>query len=123
MYATVGTWTLSGSACNACGYTTEFLYCEVYGAKGPIITISPNPTSGITTVKLVQTTDASKQLLATPVDQWTIEVYDTQLRQLWQQTKSNENTAVFNTHGWQPGIYTVIVRLEKEVLTGRLVVQ
>ncbi len=87
------------------------------------ISISPNPTSGITTVKLVQTSDASKQILYTPVERWTIEVYDTQLRQRWQQTKSNENTAVFNTYGWQPGIYTVIVRLEKDILTGRLVVQ
>jgi len=44
---------------------------------------------------------------------------DTQINNQWYL----DRTAVFNTRGWQPGIYTVIVRLEKDILTGRLVVQ
>jgi len=43
---------------------------------------------------------------------------DTQINNQWYLYR----TAVFNTRGWQPGIYTVIVRLEKDILTGRLVV-
>ncbi len=44
---------------------------------------------------------------------------DTQINNQWYL----DRTAVFNTRGWLPGIYTVIVRLEKDILTGRLVVQ
>lgn len=44
---------------------------------------------------------------------------DTQINNQWYL----DRTAVFNTRGWLPGIYTVIVKLEKDILTGRLVVQ
>lgn len=114
---------------NDCGWgdwfdtELEFINCSQRG-----MVIMPNPTTGATTLTIVST--SSKNGLKSAVAsnnnfdvEWEYEVYSPAQSLKIKQTKIKGATATIHANGWTEGVYTVLVKFEDEILTGKLVVK
>ncbi len=91
---------------------------EVY--DDDYIAISPNPTTGETTLSIEST---SKENSVNMNEEWDLEIYD-QIQTLKEKkTKLKGNEYKIQTAGWKEGVYFVRVKYKDEILTGQLVVK
>jgi hypothetical protein len=104
-----------------CGGYEEFKVSNVNeGYCGYLLSFSPNPTTGETTLT-IKTNSAEKTFDETA--EWDLEVYsETQLLKT-KQTGLRGQSAKIQTAGWKEGVYIVRVNYNGEVLTGKLVVK
>ncbi|MFV0265682.1 MAG: T9SS type A sorting domain-containing protein, partial [Draconibacterium sp.] len=84
------------------------------------LSISPNPTSGETTLS-IETNSTEKAFAETT--EWDLEVYDNMQSQKLKKQKLKGSSATINTQSWKEGVYMVRVKYKDEMLTGKLVVK
>ena len=83
------------------------------------MSISPNPTSGETTLELVSNSEESiKEDI-----EWSFEIYDSMqsMKAKLKKIKGSKNT--INTTGWKDGVYFVRAKIGKETISEKLVVK
>ena len=112
-----------------CGYyTLKFMEFEE-GDCGYYMMISPNPTTGETTLSIESTTEATNLKSASTksdIDddaEWELEVYSPSQTLKEKKTNLKGNSTIIQTAGWQEGVYVVRVNYKDEILTGKLVVK
>ncbi len=106
------------NACTGAGYGPHFV-TGLYVYQTYSLAISPNPTISEATVELVST--STEKPLKEP--EWDMEIYDAMQSQKVNAQKVKGTKQNINTSGRKDGIYMVRVKIEKEVLSGRLVVK
>ncbi len=114
-----GTYQLLAQAYNTCGWSSYYVAgVEVYDNQG--LSISPNPTTGETTLT-IETTSIEKSFDENA--EWDLEIYD-QIQTLKEKkTKIKGKEYKLQTTGWKEGVYFVRVKYKDKVLTSQLVVQ
>jgi len=106
-----------------CGINTkvfiDYLPSGYCGSSYSMI-LSPNPTTGETTLSIETTSEDSE---FDENSQWELEVYSP--GQLLKEKKTNMRgkSAKIQTSGWTEGIYMVRVKYKDEALQGKLVVK
>ncbi len=97
--------------------------------SGYSLLLSPNPTSGETTVAIEQTSDENDLLEPSSTEsgfdynaEWDIEVYDNLQNQKFKAGKLKGKSTTIQTNGWKEGIYIVRVKYKNEILQEKLVV-
>ena len=100
-----------------------------FAYSGYSLLISPNPTSGETTIS-IEKIDSQELLNSTTSEtiinndaEWDMEVYDSLQNLKQKKNKLKGNSAKINTQSWKEGVYMVRVKYKNEVLTGKLVVK
>lgn len=126
-YATIypnnySTFGIEIRAHNQCGWSewarmgATAVSCRSYN-----LSISPNPSSGETTLSIKSTDENDKNRV--DLAEWDLEVF-TQGQQLKiKKQKLKSNSFKINTQGWQEGVYIVKAKIKDEILTGKLVVR
>jgi hypothetical protein len=114
---------LSLSIETECGWSNNFpnfYFLEDYSCSSYFLLLSPNPTTGETTLT-IETNSSEKTFDETA--EWELEVYsETQLLKT-KQTGLHGQSAKIQTAGWKEGVYLVRVNYNGEILTGKLVVK
>ncbi|AHW61623.1 hypothetical protein FH5T_05260 [Draconibacterium orientale] len=95
-----------------------------------VLIVSPNPTSGETTVSIEPEVTKDEFLKSTSTEttldentEWDIEVYDNmQSLKLKKQKLKGKSTRI-GTQSWKEGVYMVRVKYNGEILTGKLIVK
>jgi hypothetical protein len=105
----------------ACGWgdwvSTEL---EFRDCSQMLLLFTPNPTTGETTMSIEST---SKEKTFDENTTWDFEVYsETQLLKKKQTNLRGQSTKI-QTNGWKEGVYSVRVKYQNEILTGKLVVK
>ncbi|WP_423130249.1 T9SS type A sorting domain-containing protein [Gaoshiqia sp. Z1-71] len=85
----------------------------------PFLLLSPNPSTGETTVS-IETASAESPDMNT---EWDLEVYDQSQMLKLKKTKLKNHAYNLNTSGWKEGVYIVCVSYNSETLTGKLIVK
>lgn len=121
-----GPYIFSISGAGACN--TKTLVFFVY--SGYSLLVSPNPTSGETTVTIEEPSNKDESLKSATIEtgfdydaEWEIEVYSPAQNLKEKQTKLKGKSTKIQTSGWQEGVYVVRVKYKDEILTEKLVVK
>jgi len=128
----LGSYQLIVQALNTCSepnfgpYYGTSLY--VYDSRS--LLISPNPTTGETTLTIESGTE-SETLKSASVGEdtfdynaeWDVEIYSPMQVLKTQKTKLKGKSTTIQTAGWTEGVYTVRVKYKDEILTGKLIVK
>jgi hypothetical protein len=87
--------------------------------NGYLMILSPNPVTDEATIKLVNKKDN------TPIEftEWDYEIYDSMQGMKEKKTKLKSAETKINTSGWKDGIYIIRAMIDKELVTGKLVVK
>jgi hypothetical protein len=100
-----------------------------FAYSGYSLLVSPNPTSGETTVAIEATLNEDESLKSgiteTGFDydeEWELEVYDNQQNQKIKIDKLKGKSTTIQTNGWKEGVYIVRVKYKNEILQEKLVV-
>jgi hypothetical protein len=94
------------------------------------LSISPNPTTGETTLNIESGTE-SETLKSASVGEdtfddnaeWDMEIYSPMQALQTKKTKLKGRSTTIQTTGWTEGVYTVRVKYKDEILTGKLIVK
>ncbi len=126
-YATIypnnySTFGIEIRAHNQCGWSEwARMGATAVSCRSHYLSISPNPSSGETTVSIKSSDENDKNRV--DLAEWDLEVF-TQGQQLkGKKSKIRSQDYKINTQGWQEGVYIVKAKIEDEILTGKLVVQ
>jgi len=114
---------------NTCG-TSGRNYMMYEAPFKSVLIVSPNPTSGETTVSIEPEVTKDEFLKSTSTEttldentEWDIEVYDNmQSLKLKKQKLKGKSTRI-GTQSWKEGVYMVRVKYNGEILTGKLIVK
>ncbi|WP_319482319.1 T9SS type A sorting domain-containing protein [uncultured Draconibacterium sp.] len=114
---------------NTCG-TSGRNYMMYEAPFKSVLIVSPNPTSGETTVSIEPEVTQDEFLKSTSTEttldentEWDIEVYDNmQSLKLKKQKLKGKSTRI-GTQSWKEGVYMVRVKYNGEILTGKLIVK
>lgn len=97
---------------------------------GMYMMMSPNPSSGETTISIESGTPEETALKSASAEttfddntEWEYEVYSTMQNLKAKKTKIRGKSTKLNTQSWKEGVYTVRAKYKGEVLTGKLVVK
>lgn len=120
-YLSEGWYIIWARGYNACGWgdwvSTEL---EFRDCSQMLLLFTPNPTTGETTMSIEST---SKEKTFDENTTWDFEVYsETQLLKKKQTNLRGQSTKI-QTNGWKEGVYSVRVKYQNEILTGKLVVK
>ena len=114
---------------NTCG-TIGRNYIMYEAPSKSIITISPNPTTGETTISIEQANSDEKALKSASTEptfdetaEWDLEVYDNVQNLKLKKDRLKGNSTKIQTAGWKEGVYMVRVKYKDEALPGKLVVK
>ena len=94
-----------------------------------MLVITPNPTSGETTLSIESNTEESglKSASTEPVfdenAEWELEIYSPAQTLKEKKTKLKGKSTTIQTQSWKEGVYVVRVKYKDEILTGKLVVK
>ena len=96
----------------------------------PVLTFSPNPTVGETTISIEQGSANDTSLKSASAEttfdenaEWDLEVYDSMLSLKLKEQKLKGKSITINTQSWKEGIYMVRVKYKDDIITGKLVVK
>uniref|UniRef100_UPI003217C907 M4 family metallopeptidase n=1 Tax=uncultured Draconibacterium sp. TaxID=1573823 RepID=UPI003217C907 len=96
----------------------------------PVLTFSPNPTVGETTISIEQgsANDTSLKSASTETTfnenaEWDLEVYDSMQSLKLKKQKQKGKSITINTQSWKEGVYMVRVKYKDDIITGKLVVK
>ena len=96
----------------------------------PVLTFSPNPTVGETTISIEQGSanetslkSASSETTFDENAEWDLEVYNSMQSLKLKKQKLKGSSVTINTQSWKEGVYMVRVKYKGEILTGKLVVK
>jgi len=104
-----------------CGYyTLKFMEFEEGDCGRYYMVITPNPTSGETTLT-IETSSAETTFDETA--EWELEVYSPSQTLKEKNTNLKGKSTIIQTAGWKEGVYVVRVNYKDEILTGKLVVK
>lgn len=123
-----GSYQLVVQACNACGWGPYYVG-GLYVYDSYYMMMSPNPSSGVTTVSIESTTEEPDLKSASTTSgigddaEWDLEVYDAMQNLKQKKTKLRGNSTTINTQSWKEGVYMVRAKYKDKVLTGKLVVK
>ena len=113
---------------NSCGWS--YFHTETFSVDGGYyMMMSPNPSSGATTVSIESGTEepALKSALTTSkIDEnveWDLEIYDAMQSLKQKKTKLKGKSTTINTQSWKEGVYMVRAKYKGKMLTGKLVVK
>jgi beta-glucanase (GH16 family) len=120
-YLSEGWYIIWARGYNACGWgdwvSTEL---EFRDCSQMLLLFTPNPTTGETIMSIEST---SKEKTFDENTPWDFEVYsETQLLKTKQTNLRGQSTKI-QTNGWKEGVYSVRVKYQNEILTGKLVVK
>lgn len=115
-----GNYQLVVQAKNTCPGWGEYYVGNVEVYDNYFIMISPNPTSGETTVLIVS---SAKEMTFDENAEWELEVYDSFQSLKLKNTKLKGKEYKIQTAGWKEGVYMVRVKYNDEILIGKLVVK
>ncbi|WP_423126505.1 T9SS type A sorting domain-containing protein [Gaoshiqia sp. Z1-71] len=96
-----------------------FYFIEDYSCGSYYLLISPNPSTGETTISIESASAESPDINTG----WDLEVYDQSQQLKVKKTKLKGPAYTLNTMGWKEGIYIVRVNYNGELLTGKLAVK
>lgn len=116
-----GTYQLVVQAKNTCsgsGYGPYYV-TGIYVYNSYRLSISPNPTTTEATIELVSTTTEK----AAKETEWDLEVYDAMQSMKAKVEKIKNNKQTLNTSGWKEGVYIIRAIIDKDIITGKLVVK
>ena len=109
------------SAVNACGYDWDSNASRIfYAVSDWKLMISPNPSSGETTISIE---DTSGEKPDDKTLEWDLEIYDQNRMQKTKETDLKGREYKLNTSNWSVGVYVVRATVNKKVLTDKLVVK
>ena len=121
-----GPYIFSITGAGACNTKTLVFFAY----SGYSLLLSPNPTSGETTVTIEQTLNEDETLKSATTEtgfdydtEWEMEVYSPSQNLKEKQTKLKGESTKIQTSGWQEGVYVVRVKYKDEILTDKLVVK
>jgi hypothetical protein len=115
-----GEYVLTVNAQNTCPGTSPTYYYPISVASGRYLSISPNPTSGETTLELVS--NSSEESLKQDIE-WSFEIYDSMQGMKEKKTKIKDKQAKVNTSNWKEGVYFVRAKIGDETISGKLLVK
>ncbi|MDP3916077.1 MAG: S8 family serine peptidase [Bacteroidota bacterium] len=84
-----------------------------------LLSLSPNPASGETTIKI----ESTKKEKADKVVEWELEVFDQTQALKAKTNKLTVNTTKIQTSGWKDGVYIVRAKIGDKILTEKLIVK
>lgn len=123
-----GVGTIYAELTNTCGSNEEQMI--FYVEDEFLLSITPNPTNGETTLTITErptaeTTLKSASSMGTFNEkvEWKLEVYDSFQNLKLKKQKLKGNSTTIQTASWKEGIYMVRVNYKEEVLSGKLVVK
>ena len=96
------------------------MWTEVVNCGGYYMMISPNPTTGETTLSIESD---SEEKTVDENTEWELEIYSPTQTIKEKRTKLKGNSTQIQTAGWKEGVYVVRVKYKDEILTGKLVVK
>jgi hypothetical protein len=121
-----GPYIFSITGAGACNTKTLVFFAY----SGYSLLLSPNPTSGETTVTIEQTLNEDETLKSATTEtgfdydtEWEMEVYSPAQNLKEKQAKVKGKSTKIQTSGWQEGVYVVRVKYKNEILTDKLVVK
>lgn len=106
---------------NSCGWSS-YLWRSGFidtGIGPAYIIISPNPSSGETTLELA----SNKEEALTEEAEWELEVYDSMQSLKEKKIKIKGKQTKLNTSAWKDGVYIVRVRIGDEMISEKLMVK
>ncbi len=105
-----------------CGESSRFVRTGwvIPGTGGATMAFTPNPTTGETTLT-IETVSEEKTFDETAP--WELEVYSPMQALKTKKTRLKGKSTTIQTAGWTEGVYTVRVKYQDEILTGKLVVK
>ena len=107
------------NTCSSPGYGPYYVAgLYVYDSKS--LLISPNPTTGTTTLSIKST---SKENSFDKNAEWELEIYSQNQLLKEKKTSLRRSSTTIQTSGWKEGVYFVRVNYKDEVLQGKLVVK
>lgn len=119
-------------ASNACGWSYNW-YGETFyvidNCGGYYMMMSPNPSSGETTVSIEYGKEepalksASTSSNFDENEPWVLEVYDAMQNLKVKKPKLKGKSTSINTQGWKEGVYMIRAKYKDKILTGKLVVK
>ncbi len=83
------------------------------------LVLTPNPTSGETTITLVSSTNKKSEL----VEEWDFDVYDSSQGLKIKQQKIKTSSQTINTSSWREGVYFIKARIGKNLISDKLIVK
>jgi len=105
-------------ATNDCGSQRGELFVEV--DCGYFLTLTPNPSTGETTVAIEST---SKELVVDENEEWEMEVYSEFQELKMKDSKLRGKYQKLQTNGWKEGVYVVRVKYKDIILQEKLLVK
>ena len=107
---------------NTCSAPNFGPYCVrgIYVYNSYYMMISPNPTTGETTLS-IESTSEEKTVDGNTV--WKLEIYSPAQALKEKKTKLKGNNTIIQTQSWKEGVYVVRVKYKDEILIGKLVVK
>ena len=91
--------------------------------------MSPNPSSGETTVSIETGSEESVLKSATTTsnidenEPWDLEIYDAMQSLKQKKTKLKGKSTTINTQSWKEGVYMVRAKYKDKIIIGKLVVK
>jgi len=112
-------------------YSAPAMQFSTSSCGGMMLMMSPNPTSGETTVSIEPEISMETTLKSTSTEnsfdetvEWVVEVYDNAQSLKLKKTKiKGINSTKINAQSWKEGVYTVRAKYKDQVLTSKLVVK
>jgi len=116
---------------NGCGWGSErSVRFEFEECGGLFLLISPNPTTGETTLTIESGTETESLNSASISEdtfdynaEWDMEIYSPMQALKAQKANLKGKSTTIQTAGWTEGVYTVRVKYKDEILTGKLIVK
>lgn len=106
------------NACTGAGYGPYYVTgLYVYNAKS--LSISPNPVTGETTLRLVG--ENENDLIA--LNEWDYEIYDSMQSLKEKKTKLKTVETKINTSSWKEGVYIIRAKIGEDIITEKMVVK
>lgn len=115
-----GYYQLVVQAQNSCPGWRPYYVGNVEVYDDYFLMLSPNPTSGETTIT-IESTSIEKSIDENA--EWDLEIYDQVQTLKEKKTKLKGNEYKIQTAGWKEGVYFVRVKYKDEILTNQLVVK
>ncbi len=106
------------NGCDWSGWADMGIY--VMSCGGYYMMISPNPTTGETTLTIEPT---SEEETFDETAEWELEIYSPTQALKEKKTKLKGNSTTIQTQSWKEGVYVVRVKYKDEILSGKLVVK
>jgi len=131
LFSNTGNYQLIVQAKNMCSAPNfgPYYVRGIYVYTSYYMMISPNPTTGETTLSIESKTEelglksASLEPVFDENTEWELEIYSPAQALKEKRTKLKGNSTTIQTQSWKEGVYVVRVKYKDEILTGKLVVK